>query len=141
MGKLLGAAQRSLSGESIFLTHFTNRSGNKSRVAFAAPYPGKIIPIDMAKIGGRITCQKDSFLWPALGTQVSIAFTKRFGAGFFGGEGFILQQLEGDGMAFAHAGGTVVKKKLNGRTLRVDTGCLVGFTSDIQYIALNAPAT
>jgi uncharacterized protein (TIGR00266 family) len=133
MGKLLGAAKRSLSGESIFLTHFTNRGYEKSRVAFAAPYPGKIIPINMAEIGGRITCQKDAFLCAALGTKVSIAFTKRFGTGFFGGEGFILQQLEGDGMAFAHAGGTVVKKKLNGQTLRVDTGCLVGFTGDIEY--------
>ena len=133
MGKLFGAAKRKLTGESIFMTHFTNHAAGKCRVAFAAPYPGKIIPIDMAKIGGRIFCQKDSFLCAALGTRISIAFTKRFGAGFFGGEGFILQKLEGDGMAFAHAGGTVIKKKLDGQTLRVDTGCLVGFAGDIDY--------
>lgn len=133
VGKIFGAAKRKMTGESIFMTHFTNHGGNKSRVAFAAPYPGKIIPIDMAKIGGRIFCQKDSFLCAAMGTRISIAFTKRFGAGLFGGEGFILQQLEGDGMAFAHAGGTVIKKKLKGETLRVDTGCVVGFTGGIEY--------
>jgi uncharacterized protein (AIM24 family) len=133
MGKLLGAAKRSLSGESIFLTHFTKRGYDRSRVAFAAPCPGKIIPIDMAKISGHIICQKDSFLCAALGTQVCIAFTKRFGAGSIGGEEFILQKLECDRMAFAHAGGTVVKKKLNRQTLRVETGCLVGFTGDIEY--------
>jgi len=133
MNKLIGAAKRKLTGESIFMTHFTNDGQRKSRVAFAAPYPGKIIPIDLAKIGGRITCQKDSFLCAALGTQVSIAFRRRFGVGFFGGEGFILQKLEGDGMAFAHAGGTIVEKHLNGETLRVDTGCLVAFTGEIDY--------
>ncbi len=133
MNKLIGAAKRKLTGESIFMTHFTNDGQRKSRVAFAAPYPGKIIPIDLAKIGGRITCQKDSFLCAALGTQVSIAFSRRFGVGFFGGEGFILQKLEGDGMAFAHAGGTIVEKHLNGETLRVDTGCLVAFTGEIDY--------
>ncbi len=133
MGKLLGAAKRKLNGETIFMTHFTNNGYEKSRVAFAAPYPGKIIPIDMSEIGGRVFCQKDSFLCAAMGTRVSIAFTKRFGAGFFGGEGFILQKLEGDGIAFAHAGGTVVKKELSGQTLRVDTGCLVGFAGDIDY--------
>lgn len=133
MGKLFGAAKRKLTGESIFMTHFTNHGGAKSRVAFAAPYPGKIIPIDMAEVGGTIFCQKDSFLCAAMGTRISIAFTKRFGAGFFGGEGFILQKIEGDGMAFAHAGGTVIKKQLNGETLRVDTGCLVGFAGDIEY--------
>lgn len=133
MGKLFSAAKRKMTGESLFMTHFTNEGGGKSRVAFAAPFPGKIIPIDMAKVGGRIFCQKDSFLCAALGTRVSIAFTKRFGAGFFGGEGFILQKIEGDGMAFAHAGGTVVKKRLDGQTLRVDTGCLVGFSGDIEY--------
>lgn len=133
MGKLLGAAKRKLTGESIFMTHFTNNGYEKRKVAFAAPYPGKIIPIDMSKIGGTLTCQKDSFLCAALGTKISIAFTKRLGAGFFGGEGFILQKLEGDGMAFAHAGGTVIKKKLNGEKLRIDTGCLVGFAGDIDY--------
>lgn len=133
MGKLMSAAKRKLTGESIFMTHFTNNGYEKRRAAFAAPYPGKIIPIDMAKVGGRVICQKDSFLCAALGTKVSIAFTKKLGAGFFGGEGFILQKLEGDGMAFAHAGGTVIKKKLSGQTLRVDTGCLVGFAGDIEY--------
>ncbi len=133
MTKLFSAAKRKLTGESIFLTHFSNQGSAKSRVAFAAPYPGKIIPVDMSKIGGQLFCQKDAFLCAALGTRVSIAFTKRLGAGFFGGEGFILQKLEGDGMAFAHAGGTVIKKKLDGQTLRVDTGCLVGFAGDIDY--------
>lgn len=133
MGKLMGAAKRKITGESIFMTHFTNDGAQKRRVAFAAPYPGKIIPINMAEVGGEVFCQKDSFLCAALGTRVSIAFTKRFGAGFFGGEGFILQKLQGDGMAFAHAGGTVVKKQLSGETLRVDTGCLVGFAGDIDY--------
>lgn len=102
--KLLGAGKRVLTGESIFLTHFTNSGQGKKRVAFAAPYPGKIIPIDMSKIKRELLCQKDAFLCAALGTEVSIAFTKRLGAGFFGGEGFILQRLRGDGMAFVHAG-------------------------------------
>lgn len=133
MGKLLGAAKRKLTGESIFMTHFTNQSSGKSRVAFAAPFPGKIIPIDLSKAGGTILCQKDSFLCAAYGTRVSIAFTKRLGAGFFGGEGFILQKIQGDGLAFVHAGGTVVRRELNGETLRVDTGCIVGFTGNIEY--------
>ena len=131
--KLMGAGGRMLTGESLFMTHFTNRGHGKRRVAFAAPYPGKIIPIDMAKIGGTITCQKDAFLCAALGTKISIAFQKRLGAGFFGGEGFILQKLTGDGKAFVQAGGTIVKKKLEGETLRVDTGCLVAFTEGITY--------
>ncbi|MBD3676251.1 MAG: AIM24 family protein, partial [Planctomycetaceae bacterium] len=105
----------------------------KRRVAFAAPFPGKIISLDLEKVGGAITCQKDSFLCAALGTKISIAFQKRLGAGFFGGEGFILQRLQGDGKAFVHVGGTVVKKKLEGETLRVDTGCLVAFTDGIDY--------
>ncbi|GAB5441118.1 MAG: TIGR00266 family protein [Fuerstiella sp.] len=133
MGKLFSAAKRKLTGESIFMTHFTNRGSGKSRAAFAAPFPGRIIPVDLAETGGVLYCQKDSFLCAALGTKVSIAFTKRLGAGFFGGEGFILQKLEGDGLAFAHAGGTVIKKQLSGQTLRVDTGCLVGFAGDIDY--------
>ncbi|MEA2064491.1 MAG: TIGR00266 family protein [Gemmatimonadota bacterium] len=133
MGKLLGAGKRMLTGESIFLTHFTNNGHGKKRVSFAAPYPGKIIPLDMAKFQGEIICQKDAFLCAALGTEVSIAFTRRLGTGFFGGEGFILQRLRGDGMAFIHAGGTVVEKDLTGETLRVDTGCLVGFTPGINY--------
>ena len=132
-GKLFDGAKRALTGESIFITHFTNIGQGKKRVAFAAPYPGKIVPVDMSRIGERIICQKDAFLCAALGTKVSIAFNKRLGAGFFGGEGFILQKLEGDGMAFLHAGGTIVKKQLNGEVLKVDTGCIVGFTDGITY--------
>jgi uncharacterized protein (TIGR00266 family) len=133
MGKLLGAAKRKLTGESIFMTHFTNVGSGKKRVSFAAPYPGQIIPIDMAKIGGTLLCQKDAFLCAAKGTRVSIAFTQRLGAGFFGGEGFILQKLQGDGMAFVHAGGTVIPRDMQNETLRVDTGCIVGFTEGIDY--------
>jgi len=133
MGKLLGAGKRVLTGESIFITHFTNTGSGKKRAAFAAPYPGKILPIDMTQHGGTLLCQKDAFLCAAKGTRVSIAFTQRLGAGFFGGEGFILQKLEGDGMAFVHAGGTVVTKELRGETLRVDTGCIVAFTPGIDY--------
>jgi uncharacterized protein (TIGR00266 family) len=133
MQKLLNAGGRMLTGESLFVTHFTNHGHSKRRVAFAAPYPGKIIPLDLAKLDGAITCQKDAFLCAALGTKIAIAFQKRLGAGFFGGEGFILQRLSGDGKAFIHAGGTIVKKKLQGETLRVDTGCLVAFTDGIEY--------
>jgi uncharacterized protein (AIM24 family) len=115
------------------MTHFTNHGTGRSNVAFAAPYPGKIIPVDLTQVGGRIICQKDSFLCAAYGTEVTIAFNKRLGAGFFGGEGFILQQLRGDGLAFVHAGGTVVRKELRGETLRVDTGCIVGFAGNIDY--------
>jgi uncharacterized protein (TIGR00266 family) len=132
-GKLLGAGKRVLTGESIFMTHFTNTGAGKKRVAFAAPYPGKIIPVDMSKIMDELLCQKDAFLCAALGTEIGIAFTKRLGTGFFGGEGFILQRIRGDGMAFVQAGGTVIKKKLNNETLRVDTGCIVAFTSGIDY--------
>jgi uncharacterized protein (TIGR00266 family) len=133
LGKLMSAGQRVLTGESIFMTHFTNTGSGKKRVSFAAPYPGKIIPIDMTKVNGELLCQKDAFLCAALGTELGIAFNKRLGAGFFGGEGFILQRLRGDGMAFVHAGGTVIKKKLNNETIRVDTGCIVAFTSGIDY--------
>ena len=133
-GKLLGAGKRALTGESIFLTHFTNTGSGKKHVAFAAPYPGHVLPIDLsATPGEELLCQKDAFLCAALGTKIGIAFNKRLGAGFFGGEGFILQRLQGDGMAFVHAGGTVVKKELKGETLRVDTGCLVAFTKGIDY--------
>jgi len=132
-GKLMNAGQRMLTGESIFLTHFTNSGAGKKRVAFAAPYPGKIIPMDMTRVGGELLCQKEAFLCAALGTQVGIAFTKRLGAGFFGGEGFILQRLRGDGLAFVHAGGTVIEKKLRGETIRVDTGCIMAFTAGIDY--------
>lgn len=132
-GLLKGVGKRVLTGESMFLTHFTNVGSGKKRVAFAAPYPGSIIPVNMQDVDGTFFCQKDAFLCAALGTKVGIAFNRKLGAGFFGGEGFILQKLEGDGMAFVHAGGTVIKKELNGEKLLVDTGCLVGFTSGIDY--------
>lgn len=133
MGKLFSAGKRVLTGESIFMTHFTNKGMGKQKVAFAAPYPGKIIPVDLQQTGGRLICQKDAFLCAALGTSVSITLNKRLGSGFFGGEGFILQKLEGDGKAFLHAGGTIIKKELRGETLRLDTGCLVAFTEGIDY--------
>jgi len=133
MDKLLNVGKRVLTGESIFMTHFTNSGHGKKRVSFAAPYPGKIIPIDMNTVGGELLCQKDAFLCAALGTEVGIAFNKRLGSGFFGGEGFILQRLRGDGMAFVHVGGTVVKKELRNELVRVDTGCLVAFTSGVAY--------
>jgi uncharacterized protein (TIGR00266 family) len=132
-GKLLDAGKRTLTGESIFMTHFTNHAHEKRRVAFAAPFPGKIVPLDMAKIGGTLTCQKDAFLCAAYGTRIGITFQKRLGAGFFGGEGFILQKLEGDGHAFIHACGAIIKKTLKGESLRVDTGCIVAFTEGINY--------
>ncbi len=133
MGKLFDAGKRAITGESLFITHFTNQGGSKKRVAFSAPYPGKIIPVNMATVGGQLICQKDAFLCAALGTKVTIAFNRKLGAGFFGGEGFILQRLEGDGMAFVHAGGTIVKKELNGERLMVDTGCIVAFSEGIDY--------
>jgi uncharacterized protein (TIGR00266 family) len=133
MSKLLSVGKRALTGESLFLTHFTHDGHGKARVAFAAPYPGKIIPLNLAEHGREVMCQKDSFLAAAKGTKIGIAFAKRFGAGLFGGEGFILQRLQGDGMAFLHAGGTVIEQKLEGQTLRVDTGCIVGFTKGIDY--------
>ena len=133
LGKMLSAGKRVLTQESIFMTHFTNEGQGKRRVAFAAPYPGKIIPVDMSKVGGKLFCQKDAFLAAALGTKLGIAFNKRLGTGFFGGEGFILQNIHGDGMVFVHACGTVVKKELNNETLRVDTGCLVAFTQGVGY--------
>jgi uncharacterized protein (TIGR00266 family) len=132
-GRLFSAGKRAFTGESLFMTHFTNRGAAKSRVAFAAPYPGQIVPVDLAKMGGDLICQKDSFLCAALGTKVAITFNKKLGAGFFGGEGFILQRLSGDGMAFVHAGGTIIRKELRGEKLRVDTGCLVAFTPSIEY--------
>lgn len=133
LGKLLGAGKRVLTGESIFITHFSNSGHGKKRVSFSAPYPGKIIPMNMAEIGGEMLCQKDAFLCAALGTEVGIAFNRRLGAGFFGGEGFILQRLRGDGMAFVHAGGTVITKQLRNETIRVDTGCIVAFSTGIDY--------
>jgi len=133
LGKLLGVGKRVLTGESIFMTHFKNTGMGKKTVAFAAPYPGKIIPVDMKKVNGELICQKDSFLCAAFGTRVGIAFTQRLGSGFFGGEGFILQKLNGDGMAFIHVGGTVIKKELHNETIKVDTGCIAAFTSGIDY--------
>jgi len=132
-GKLLDAGKRAVTGESLFITHFTNNGKVKQKVAFAGPYPGKIIPLDLAEIGGEIMCQKDAFLCAALGTKLDIAFAKRLGTGFFGGEGFILQRLTGDGKTFLHAGGTIIKKELRGETLRIDTGCIVAFTPGLDY--------
>jgi uncharacterized protein (TIGR00266 family) len=133
MGKLFSVGKRVLTGESIFLTHFTNIESGKKEVAFAAPYPGSIIAVDLNELNGQILCQKDAFLCAAMGTNVSIAFNKRLGAGFFGGEGFILQKLTGNGLAFLHAGGTVVKKELNNETLLIDTGCIVAFSTGLDY--------
>lgn len=133
LGKIFGAGKRMLTGESVFITHFTNRGSAKSKVSFAAPFPGSVIAMDLAKEGGEIICQKDAFLAAALGTKIDIALNKKIGSGFFGGEGFILQRLQGDGKAFIHAGGTVIKKELNNQTLRMDTGCLVAFSQGIDY--------
>jgi uncharacterized protein (TIGR00266 family) len=132
-GKLFSAGKRALTGESLFMTHFTNRGSVKRHVAFAAPYPGKIIPLDLGALGGEILCQKDAFLCAAFGTRLGIAFQRRLGTGFFGGEGFILQRLQGDGLVFIHAGGTIIERQLQGETLRVDTGCLVAFEPGIDY--------
>ena len=131
--KLLDAGKRVLTGESVFMTHFTNEGRGKSRVTFAAPYPGKVVPIDLDAVGGELLCQKDAFLAAAYGTEVGIAFQRRLGVGLFGGEGFILQRLRGDGLAFVHAGGSVVERELNGETLRIDTGCIAAFTSSLDY--------
>jgi len=133
LDSLMHVGKRVLSGESIFMTHFSNAGHGKKRVAFAAPYPGKIIPLDLSDLGGELYCQKDAFLCAAMGTSIDIAFQRKLGAGFFGGEGFILQHLTGDGNAFVHIGGTVIKRELKGETLRVDTGCLAAFTRGIDY--------
>ena len=133
MGKLMAVGKRALTGESLFMTHFTNRGAGKKTVAFASPYPGTIIPVDLSQLGGELLCQRDAFLCAAMGTQIGMAFNKKLGAGLFGGEGFILQRLNGDGMAFIHAGGMVVRKELKGEKLLVDTGCLVAFTNQINY--------
>ena len=133
-GKILGAGKRILTGESLFMTVFYNTRSGKRNVSFASPYPGKIIPLDLTEYKGKFICQKDAFLCAAKGVSIGIEFSKRLGRGLFGGEGFIMQKLEGDGLAFVHAGGTIGKKVLkSGETLRVDTGCLVGFTQDIDY--------
>ncbi|HRX31247.1 MAG TPA: TIGR00266 family protein [Tenuifilaceae bacterium] len=133
MGKLFSAGARLLTGESLFITHFTNMGNAKKRIAFSAPYPGTIIPLDLNKLGGTLIVQKDGFLCAALGTKISVQFNKKLGAGFFGGEGFILQRLEGDGLAFVHAGGTVIEKQLNNETLRIDTGCIVAYEPSINF--------
>ncbi len=134
VGKLFGAGKRLVTGESLFMTLFTNTGNQKSHASFAAPYPGKIIPINLSECDGKFICQKDAFLCAAKGVSIGIEFSKKLGRGFFGGEGFIMQKLEGDGLAFIHAGGTIIEKTLNhGDTLRVDTGCLVGMTSNVNY--------
>lgn len=134
LGKILGAGKRILTGESLFMTAFYNDLTGKRNVSFASPYPGKIIPIDLNEFKGKFICQKDAFLCAAKGVSVGIEFSKKLGRGLFGGEGFIMQKLEGDGMAFVHAGGTMAEKTLEaGETLRVDTGCLVGFTQGVDY--------
>ena len=134
LGKILGAGKRILTGESLFMTAFYNDLTGKRNVSFASPYPGKIIPIDLTEFGGKFICQKDAFLCAAKGVSVGVEFSKKLGRGLFGGEGFIMQKLEGDGMAFVHAGGTMAKKELQaGETLRVDTGCIVGFDQTVDY--------
>lgn len=133
MGKLFSAGSRLITGESIFLTHFTNHGLSKRKVSFSAPYPGKIIPIDLKELGGQIIVQKDGFLFAALGTKISIHLNRKLGAGLVGGEGFILQKLEGDGKAFVHAGGTIIEKALNNETLRIDTGCIVAYEPQINF--------
>jgi uncharacterized protein (TIGR00266 family) len=134
MNKVFSAGKRLLTGESLFMTAFTNVGDRKRKVTFASPYPGKIIDMDLEKMNGKIICQKDAFLCAAKGVSVGIEFQKKLGAGLFGGEGFIMQKLEGDGMAFVHAGGTIIEKVLQPyEMLRIDTGCLVAFTHDIDY--------
>jgi uncharacterized protein (TIGR00266 family) len=133
-GKLLGAGKRLITGESLFTTVYTNAGQGKKRVAFAAPYPGKILPMDLRQMGGMLLCQKDAFLCAARGVSLGIAFQQKLSVGFFGGEGFIMQKLEGDGLAFVHAGGTVVKRELQpGQTLLVDTGCVVAYTPNVNF--------
>jgi uncharacterized protein (TIGR00266 family) len=134
LGKLLTAGKRVLTGESLFMTAYTNQGAGKQRVHFAAPYPGKIIPLNLTQFQGKVICQKDAFLCAAKGVAIGIEFQKRLGAGFFGGEGFIMQKLEGDGWAFVHSCGTIIEKDLlPGEVLRVDTGCIVAFTQNVDY--------
>ena len=133
-GKLLGAGKRLVTGESLFTTVYTNQASSKLRVAFAAPYPGKILAMDLRKLGGMLICQKDAFLCAARGVSLGIAFQRKLSVGFFGGEGFIMQKLEGDGLAFVHAGGSIAKRELQpGQTLMVDTGCLVAYTQSVNF--------
>ncbi|HLN20886.1 MAG TPA: TIGR00266 family protein [Bacteroidales bacterium] len=133
MGKLFEAGSRLLTGESLFITHFTNTGYGKRKIAFAAPYPGTIIPVDLSQIRGSLIVQKDGFLCAAFGTKLSITLNRRIGSGLLGGEGFILQKLEGDGKAFIHAGGTVIEKQLNNEILRIDTGCVVAFEPSLDF--------
>lgn len=134
LDKLWSAGKRILTGESLFMTAYTNLSGDRKKVAFASPYPGKITPLDLKEFNGKIVCQKDAFLCAAKGVSIGIEFQKRLGTGFFGGEGFIMQKLEGDGLAFVHSGGTILKRKLGpGESLKIDTGCLVAFDSTVDY--------
>lgn len=133
MSKLFSAAKRMITNESLFMTHFTNRSNDIKRVAFSAPHPGQIVPIDLKAMGGVIYCQKDAFLCAALGTKISISITRKIGSGLFGKEGFILQSIKGDGLTFIHAGGAIVEKELRNETVFLDTGCIVGFTNGIEY--------
>lgn len=132
--KLLSAGSRVLTGESLFMTHFTNRGGRKAKVGFSAPYPGTVIPVDLSQSpNNELIVQKDGFLCAAYGTKLSITFNRKLGSGLVGGEGFILQKLQGDGKIFVHAGGTVIERTLNNETLRVDTGCVVAFESQIDF--------
>ncbi len=133
MNKIFSAGARLLTGESLFLTHFTNRGMGKRKVAFSAPYPGTVVPIDLSDTGGRMVVQKDGFLCAALGTKLSVTLNRRLGSGLVGGEGFILQSLEGDGKAFVHAGGTVIEKYLSHDTLRIDTGCIVAYEPNLSF--------
>ncbi|MDP4934260.1 MAG: TIGR00266 family protein [Salibacteraceae bacterium] len=134
LGKMFSAGKRVLTGESLFMTAYTNGGAGKKHATFAAPYPGKVIPLDLSMLGGKIICQKDAFLCAAKGTSIGIEFQKRIGVGLFGGEGFIMQKVEGDGMAFVHAGGTIIERTLKpGGKLKVDTGCIVAFTAGVDY--------
>ncbi|MBE0673901.1 MAG: TIGR00266 family protein [Bacteroidales bacterium] len=133
MGKLLSAGSRVLTGESLFLTHFTNQGSGKGRVAFSSPYPGTIIPVDLNLVKNNLIVQKDGFLCAAMGTKMTVTLNRKLGAALLGGEGFILQRLEGDGMAFIHAGGTVIEKQLNNETLRIDTGCIVAYEPSLDF--------
>ncbi len=134
MGKIFSAGKRLLTGENLFMTAFTHNGGGKGRVAFASPYPGKIIPIDLQELSGKFICQKDAFLCAAKGVSVGIEFQKKLGTGLFGGEGFIMQKLEGDGMAFVHAGGHIIERTLlPGETLKIDTGCVVAYTKEVDF--------
>jgi uncharacterized protein (TIGR00266 family) len=133
MGKLLSAGSRLITGESLFITHFTNKGRGKEQVAFSAPYPGTVVPVDLSQMNGRLIVQKDGFLCAAYGTKLSLHFNRKIGSGLFGGEGFILQLLEGDGKAFVHAGGTVIERTLKNEVLRVDTGCVVAFEPSVDF--------